>query len=472
MNLYPAIRFQMGSWNYYAIRMNMRELKENVGFASQVYEDRTLDEAIQRALNERRVKKDIVTYLKRQPDRFFSSIVIAALHGNPSFYSVEITDDERFTVFRGDKRLNEAFGILTFDGSQDYYALDGQHRLAAIKTLLDPSDELSEGAPENFANDEVSVIVVVPSSEEGAENFMRRYRRLFSNLNRYAKAMDQATNIIMDEDDVFAIVTRRLITDHEFFASPGRQKESRRIKTEKGKNLRESESYFTSIETFYEMNKDLLSSRSRKNRGWGPQPDSEKLEEFLRFRPDDAVIDSLFAELKVYWDALLGEIPDLRKDPSTMRMHSLSAEEEEEGASDHLLFWPIGQEMLAQLVRDVLDRRLADPDAPDEEGVQRALKGLGHLEWRLHHAPWRYFLLTQDAGTERWRMRSEDRAEAVRVARRILMWILGDELDEDDVEDLKSQWSTRLVPNQPVDQEDAMWSEVERLRGEVMALRA
>jgi len=472
MNLYPAIRFHMGNWNYYAVRMSMRELKENVAFAYQVYEDRTLDEAIQRALNERRVKKDIVTYLKRQPDRFFSSIVIAALGGNPNFYGVEITDDERFTVFRGDRRLNEAFGILTFDGSQDYYALDGQHRLAAIKTLLDPSDELSEGAPEGFADDEISVIVVVPQDDEGQENFMLRYRRLFSNLNRYAKAMDQATNIIMDEDDVFAILTRRLITEHAFFTSPGRQKESRRIKTDKGKNLKEGDSYFTSIETFYEMNKELLTSRNRENRGWGPEPGGEKREEFVRFRPDEEIIDALYGELTLYWNGLLEEIPDLHNDPANMRVHSLTDEEESEADSDHLLFWPIGQEMLAKLARDLLDRRLADPEHPDADGVKRALRGLGSLEWRLHHSPWRYFLLTQDATTEKWKMRSEDRTEAVRVGRRIQMWVLGDELDDEGIEDLKSRWSTRLIPNQPPREENRLWEEVVAQRSKVTRLFA
>lgn len=356
---------------------------------------------------------------------------------------------------------------MRFDGSQEYYALDGQHRLAAIKTLLNPSDELSEGAPEGFANDEISVIVVVPSGEEDQANFMRRYRRLFSNLNRYAKSMDQATNIIMDEDDAFAIVTRRLITEHEFFTSPGRQKESRKIKTDKGKNLRESDSYFTSIETFYEINKELLSSRSRENRGWGPEPGAEKLDEFVRFRPDDEVLEGLYSELTLYWNGLLDEIPDLRSDPSKMRVHSLTDEEESEDDSDHLLFWPIGQEMLAKLARDLLDRRLADPDHPDADSVSRALRGLGSLEWRLRQPPWRYFLLTQDAVTGKWKMRNEDRTEAVRVGRRIQMWVLGDELDDDELDDLKSSWSTRLIPNQPPKEEERMWREVVRQRSEL-----
>jgi hypothetical protein len=151
-----------------------------------------------------------------------------------------------------------------------------------------------------------------------------------------------------------------------------------------------------------------------------------------------------------------------------MRVHSLTDEEESAGSSDHLLFWPIGQEMLAALARDLLDNRLADPEHPDTEGVKRALRGLGSLEWRLHRPPWRFFLLTQDVRTKSWRMRSEDRTEAVRVGRRIQLWVLGDELDDEGLQDLKSAWSTRLVPSQLPKQEDKMWTEVEGRRSEVM----
>jgi len=260
MNIFPALRSRMGTWDYYTVKMSARELSQNVMYASEVYEDRTLDEAIQRRLRESRVKKEIVEYLKRQPHRFFSSIVIAALDGSPRFDPVEITANPRFAIFRGDSRLNGAFGVLTFDGTQKYYALDGQHRLSAIKTLLDRTEPTSDGVPIGFENDEFSVIVVVPSQEDSHETFMQKYRRLFSNLNRYAKPMDQATNIIMDEDDTFAILTRRLITDNAFFQSDARrQRESRRIKTEKGKNLKTGDPYFTSIEKLYELITKLLS---------------------------------------------------------------------------------------------------------------------------------------------------------------------------------------------------------------------
>lgn len=469
MNIYPALRSQMGSWNYYIVKMSARELSENVKYASEVYEDRTLDEAIQRVLNESRVNKEIVEYLKRQPARFFSSIVVAALEGDPMFYPVEITEDPQFLILRDDRRFNESFGILKFDGTQKYYALDGQHRLSAIKTLLDRHNPLSDGAPEGFEDDEFSVIVIVPSRKDSYETFMQQYRRLFSNLNRYAKPTDQATNIIMDEDDTFAILTRRLITENEFFKSAGNQLESRRIKTQKGKNLRHKDSYFTSIETLYEMNIELLSSVHRIPKGWGPTPEEgEDLKSFKRFRPPEEYIDSLYDELAIYWEVLLTKIPDLHNEPTKMRTHELAeGDTGSDEETDHLLFWPIGQQMLAEIVRAMLDKRLTVPENPTSDAVRAALRGLEQLEWRLHQSPWRYFLLIRNA-KGRWTMRNEERTKAVRCGRIIQQWVLGlEDFDENQVEALKEEWAAFLIPPQSEEERDRMWAQVEELKSAI-----
>ena len=81
MNLYPALIAQMGKWKYYIVKMKMRELASEVMFASEVYDDKTLDDAIQRDLKEGRVRKEIVQFLSKRPDRFFSSLVVAAIGG-------------------------------------------------------------------------------------------------------------------------------------------------------------------------------------------------------------------------------------------------------------------------------------------------------------------------------------------------------------------------------------------------------
>ena len=53
MNLYPALRSQMGEWNYYVVKMSARELADNVQLASAIYDENILDESIQRTLGRR-----------------------------------------------------------------------------------------------------------------------------------------------------------------------------------------------------------------------------------------------------------------------------------------------------------------------------------------------------------------------------------------------------------------------------------
>lgn len=198
MNLYPALKAKMGRWEYYVIKMKMKDLVAEVGFGSEIYDDKTLDDAIQRSLSNSPVKNEIVQYLGKR-DRFLSSIVVAVLGGNPTYTPVDITDDSRFALLKP-AGIGDSFGVLTFDGSQRYFALDGQHRLKAIKTLLEQNEPGVPEVPEGFRDEEISIIMLVRQEERDTE-FLQIYRRIFSSLNRYVKPTDTDTNIIMDEND-------------------------------------------------------------------------------------------------------------------------------------------------------------------------------------------------------------------------------------------------------------------------------
>lgn len=445
MNLYPALRARMGTWDYFMIKLTMREVAEHVTLASDIHKDHTLDQAIQRELAKSRAKKEIVAYLQRQDHRFFSSLVIAALEGDPQWYPIRVADDPQFAIFQNDKRLNSTFGVLKFDGTQKYYALDGQHRLFAIKTLLDTSDEAWLDAPDGFSDEEVSVILVCPADNDDSDDFMPRYRRLFGNLNRHAKPTSLFTNIVMDEDDTFAILTRRLITEHSFFVLPGlRHKESTRIKMAKGKNIRADSTVFTSLEQLYYLNIELLTSGTRENEGgW-------RKREFTRFRLDDDLLDDLFDELVDIWDALIRVLPALQRPPETMRRHDREGLEEgaddsachdESECDDSALFWPVTQNLVAALARKLLDNR-------DGDTVER-LAPLAGLEFSLHRPPWRHLLLIPNdgKGAAAWKMRNEDRKQVIGILHRILLWQLGlVSLTSDETRELRDEWKEYLSP--------------------------
>ena len=460
MQIYPALKVHMGDWTYYIVKMRMREVAAKVNFAHDIYDDKTLSDAVQRVLNENRVKKQIVGYLARRPDRFFSSIVVAAMDGEPSWHPVEMDTSVVPKIFTASSSLKDSFGVLSFGDEPKYYALDGQHRVKAIKLLVSGDAEFE--APSDFANDMLSVIVVLREEHDVSEGeWMRRYRRLFSSLNRWAKPTDKDTDIIMDEDDLFSILTRRLITDHEFFRAPGRERESIKVQTEK-KNLKKDAPQFTSLQTLYEINITLLSTRERDVRGW--LPSGEGIDK--QIRPDEEYIDKWYEELAVYWDAILEALPVLRENPTHMRVHQLS-EPNPNGYRDHLLFWPIGQELFAKVVRALLDGVGLDDEA-DVDAMAAVLRPLAEMRWDLHESPWRYLLLVPTTPEEKsWRMRSEDRKEAVKLAYRLLCWIAGlDSLNEDDTEELRKDWQNLLIRPEE-NQIDKMWQEIVEIRARI-----
>ena len=462
MQLYPALKAHMGDWTYYIVKMRMRDVATEVKFGSQVHNDYTLDEAIQRTLKDGRVKKEIITYLKGRPDRFFASLVVAAVGGSPKFYPVSVADDPQFEIFADEESIEQSFGVLRFSGTQNYYALDGQHRLKAIKALLQPEDDKERiEPPTDFENEEISVLMVLRPASSTEEDWLASYRRLFSSLNRYAKPTDRDTNIIMDEDDIFAILTRRLVATHDFFKAPGRHLESVRVQT-KGRPLREGTSHFTSLQQLYDMNEILLTTPLRSNTGWGPGPEAERvnnLNHFKRFRPSEEYLDELFDELGLYWDAITAAVPDLALSPGDARNHQADGSDGE--VADNALFWPIGQEVMISVVRALLDRRLPSPEEPTLEQAKVALSPLAKIDWRLHHVPWRGLLLVFASDTKKWSMRSEERKIAMETAEQLLRWITGIyQANKREESELKATWRARLGPLPGDDSPDAMWREI------------
>ncbi len=465
MQLFPAIEGTLGTWRYYSTKMAAGDLANQVKFASEVWDSTALDYWIQRSLNESRAKRDIAAYLARHEDRFFNSIVVAAIEGEPKFFPVQIADDPQFAIL-ADDRMNESFGVLRFDGTQKYYALDGQHRLRAIKALIENETEFKK--PDNFEDDEFSVIIVVQEQGESREEFMKKYRRLFSHLNRYAKAMDPATTIIMEEDDAFAINTRRLIQEHDYFSWI--EGESTRVRCQGGANIRKGESYFTTIISLYKMNKQLLFSKLRKaGTEWGEGSEKEKLDSLTKNLPDDDALDRLYTELSQYWDGILEEFPELREDGARMRSDAgLESDEEVDGAivTNHMLFRPIVQEgVFAKLVRARLDKqegRTSEGSMLTPRDIKDALSGLNKAPWRGFELPWRGLVYVYDPGKDSWRMRSEDRTDAITLALSMMRYIVGiDEFPSQDSlnEGLRKRWESLLI-EVPEDQRDSLWDEI------------
>ena len=97
-------------------------------------------------------------------------------------------------------------GILSLNGDEELFTLDGQHRLIGIKEAIAEDPQLGE--------DELSIIFIAHKTDiEG----MERSRRLFTTLNKNAVSVSKGERIALDEDDAMAIAVRRLVMKNRMF---------------------------------------------------------------------------------------------------------------------------------------------------------------------------------------------------------------------------------------------------------------
>ena len=456
--VYAALKMKMGSWIYYSVRMKMSEVASEIKFAYEVNDDKTLDKAIQREIGTSRAGTQIVNYLVQNEHRFFNSLVVAALDGNPEFNPVSIDEDPTFRLVRN--QFKDTFGVLSFDDSLKTYALDGQHRLYAIKKLIDGSATLS--APVGFNDETINVIFVVPAGDVERDEFLKAYRRLFSSLNRHAKSTAANTNIIMDEDDRFAIVTRRLFSEFDFFKWNGHD-EDPKIDTEAGtENLNRNSTAWATLVGLYNMNITLLWDEELTSKVGAYRRNHSLIQE----TPSDDEVEELYLYLDRIWDALLLTLPVLEADPSKKRKYVEGSEEFE----DNLLFRPIGQkEILAPVARMLLNRFNVTKDSSETEFL-KALKPLSMIDWNLQADLWRDLLTVKQADGN-WTMRSEDRTKACELGRRIIVWVCGlYDFSEDLLEELKKDWSFLLLNSEDDrnEREDSTFASLISLRNKIL----
>lgn len=350
--LIPALRAKVGDWNYYICIMKYAQVAKEIDFAHELHGNAELSDLMQRGLSAR--TKDIVEYLLKSKHRFLGSLVVAAYGGDPSFIPVKM--DETEELIEG---LDDQFGVLTFDGTQSYFALDGQHRLKAIKDALKKNADLG--------SEDISVIMV---SHYDTVKGKQRTRRLFSNINRNAKATSHSENIALDEDDGFAILTRRFIREDAFLSVDQRVHTLKRSGNQDGELSIAttipvgSKMGFTSIKQLYEMLSDLGFSLNNAMRN-------------AKVRPSDVVLDAsydlLSIRLKDLFDACgnirvlltpLDDVRYLRKDINEA----------------HPFMRGLIQRAMTQVLGEICKQELLTWD--------EAIKRVSKLKWKITEAPW------------------------------------------------------------------------------------
>lgn len=359
--LIPALKAKVGDWNYYICVMKYAQVAKEFSFAYELSSNPDLSELLQRGLGER--TSDIVEYLLKSEHRFLGSLIVAAYGGDPHYVPVQMDEQDELT--RG---LDSGFGVLTFDGSQQYFALDGQHRLKAIKDAIKQKPDLGK--------DEISVILVSHyDTNEGQE----RTRRLFTNINKNAKSTSSTENIALDEDDGYAILNRRLINENSFLKSKGRvsvyKKQMGDGTLSIATNVSDSDkAAVTSIKQLYEIVKYLSFETAIANHN-------------VKIRPSDEHLESSFDIITKRIDELFiacGDVMSLAEKDDLRPFRK-----NKEGASfEHPFLKGVIQKSISKVVSELIQDNLLTWSI--------ALERLQNLQWRLDAAPWTSVVMFSD----------------------------------------------------------------------------
>ena len=361
----PALKGTMGTWVYYSCLMRFGDLSSRVNFAEDVHAHTGLSEMIQRAINRTR-RREIADYIKTQPQRFFNSLVVAVYGGEPNWYALTNVRNKALNDLLENIKPEtvESVGFLTLQGDERLFALDGQHRLAGIKTVV------NEGyAP--AIDDEVSVILVAHKRTAAG---LQRTRRLFTTLNKTARPVTKGDIIALDEDDVMAICIRRLIEETDLF-------HGNRIAFVQSNNVPTTNTEcLTTIGNLYDILTILFTQasfplRKRKAILRNNRPCDETLNQYFDYAEDFFVqLRSNFAELEEFFAA---------DDTSGVVQRYRGAEE------GNALYRPIGLDIFTQIIT-----RLTQ-DMPLDKAVEMATK----LPRELNDPPYNGLMWDQSTRT-------------------------------------------------------------------------
>lgn len=202
----PCLRGYLGSWTTYTCLMRLSDAARLIEFAHELHRIDKLSDNIQRELSKGR-PAEIAEYLLQDEDRFFNSLVVAVYDGDPNWHEVDgfAPNTEEAASLNFPEYAQNCLGFLSITGEEKLFALDGQHRLAGIKAAIDKSDDI---------RDELINVIIV--AHKNTPTGIVKSRRLFTTLNKKAKLVSKDTIIALDEDDISACITRKLIESDDF----------------------------------------------------------------------------------------------------------------------------------------------------------------------------------------------------------------------------------------------------------------
>jgi DGQHR domain-containing protein len=227
----PPVAYFLTAMRYSEARDSLRLVSELPGSSGVDWE---LEELYQRDVSWKRVVQRIVPYLKqRDRAQFFNALTIALLPlkndrivgmNSGGWDAPDFEHPDRFahgktckfgpvscayySPWQSPDDDGARLGCIRWNKDQvAAVAIDGQHRLAAIKEFYGSSSGLATSVP-------VILIVAHPAlcgfGDSGAET-IRLTRRLFIDLNKHSVKVSRARQILLDDFDPVSVCTRSLV---------------------------------------------------------------------------------------------------------------------------------------------------------------------------------------------------------------------------------------------------------------------
>lgn len=345
----------MGNTIYYATFLSFKDVVDWVKPTDEIHKSSRLSKWIQRQLLTKHADR-IAEYLLTQEERFFNAIVVGIYGGEPTWAPLHVSVPEGVEEFTLNdeqrEHLESSIGILSLSGDEKLFAIDGQHRVAGIKGALKDN-------PEKLSGDEIIALFVGHDTTKRGE---QSTRRLFTTLNKTAKRVSDADRVALDEDDGFAVVTRRLIDEFEMFklGQPIRFAPTASLPTNDTEHVSTIISLYSQIKDIYST--DLTSAQIKKTN-------------FGRARPSDESLDEVYRFVCDYWKSLKRYVPEVEDVLSGKK----TAGELRKQNKNHLLMRPIGQRAFAGAVGVLVERGTK---------VGPAVKKLSGVDLWIHKKMW------------------------------------------------------------------------------------
>lgn len=343
-------------------------------------------------------------------DRFFGSLIVDIYTGFDNVVFEPITkfvEQDKLAAAHNIALQNA--GFLTLPGKERLIALDGQHRLLAMKLCLKGASAISvamlgnkkmtpqmmalEPHPE-LAEEEVSVIFV-----EHENNL--KIRKIFNKVNKYARQTGRGQNIITSDDDVYASIARRLFAEGEVLHKIGKNE----LVNWSSNTLSQRSKQLTTVSALY-----TIAETISKDRGWS-----------AKVMPSDAdAIEEVFEENTDFWKQLLEGMSVYREYLALTKLDKPISQLRE----DNLLMKPVTHMALAHVAYFAKQKGIEWSDVVTK---------LDKVDWSMDNSVWFNILVIPAK-----KKKVITGKESIRAAGLVILYmVMGDTMTHAEINEVK-----------------------------------